>query len=332
MRKPVVELRAAVIGAGRLGTLHARKYAAIAGIKLVHVVDIDAERARAVAKEVGATPLADYRMLAGKVDLVTVASPGVTHHEIASAMLKSGIDVLLEKPMAETLVQARELAGLASSSGRILQIGHLERFNPAVVHLHSIVKNPRFVECHRLAPFTERGTDVDVVLDLMVHDLDVILSVAPSEVASLEAVGVAILTDRIDLANARIRFQSGLIANLVTSRVSARRERKIRFFQPDAYLSVDYESAQHPDISQSSAGAGRAVSHHLGGADRFRRRRSARRRSQCVRRVSSQQGHAGRQRRGRTSGDGTNRENQGSDADGFGRALTLAVRCDSIDL
>jgi len=243
MPKPVAELRAAVIGAGRLGTLHARKYAAIAGIKLAHIVDIDAERASAVARQVpGATPLADYRMLAGKVDLVTVASPGVTHYEIASAMLKSGIDVLLEKPMAETLAQARELAGLAAASGRILQIGHLERFNPAVVHLHSIVKNPRFVECHRLAPFTERGTDVDVVLDLMVHDLDVILSVAPSEVASLEAVGVAILTDRIDLANARIRFRSGLIANLVTSRVSARRERKIRFFQPDAYLSVDYEA------------------------------------------------------------------------------------------
>src|SRR5580692_7228081 len=134
MPKPMAELRAAVIGAGRLGTLHARKYAA----------------------------------LAGKVDLVTVASPGVTHHEVASAMLTADIDVLLEKPMAETLAQARELARLASASGRVFQIGHLERFNPAVVHLHSIVKNPRFVECHRLAPFTERGTDVDVVLDLMV--------------------------------------------------------------------------------------------------------------------------------------------------------------------
>jgi predicted dehydrogenase len=236
------ELRAAVVGAGRLGTLHARKYAAIAGIKLAYVVDLDPARAASVASELGSAPLADYRLLAGKVDLVTVASPGVTHHEIASAMLKSGIDVLLEKPMAETLAQAHELADLASASGRILQIGHLERFNPAVVHLHSIVKNPRFVECHRLAPFTERGTDVDVVLDLMVHDLDVIMSVAPSEVASLEAIGVAILTDRIDLANARIRFQSGLIANMVTSRVSAKRERKIRFFQPDAYISVDYEA------------------------------------------------------------------------------------------
>ena len=235
------ELRAAVIGAGRLGTLHARKYAAISGIKLAHIVDIDRDRAAIVAAEVGATPLTDYRALGGVVQLATVASPGVTHHEIASAMLSSGIDVLLEKPMAATLAEARQLAQLASASGRILQIGHLERFNPAVVRLHSLVKNPRFVECHRLAPFTERGTDVDVVLDLMVHDLDVIMSVAPSELASLEAVGVAILTDRIDLANARIRFKSGLIANLVTSRVSARRERKIRFFQPDAYISVDYE-------------------------------------------------------------------------------------------
>jgi len=236
------ELRAAVIGAGRLGTLHARKYAAIPGIKLAHTVDVDPTRAATLATELGATPLSDYRLLQGKVDLVTIASPGVTHHEIASAMLQSGIDVLLEKPMAETLAQARDLAALASSTNRILQIGHLERFNPAVVHLHSIIKNPRFVECHRLAPFTERGTDVDVVLDLMVHDLDVIMSVAPSEVSSMEAIGVAILTDRIDLANARIRFQSGLIANLVTSRVSAKRERKIRFFQPDAYISVDYEA------------------------------------------------------------------------------------------
>src|SRR4029077_15492762 len=140
MPKPVFELRAAVVGAGRLGTLHARKYAAIAGIKLVHIVDIDAERAGALAKEVGAKPLADFKKLAGNVDLVTIASPGVTHHEIASVMLKAGIDVLLEKPMAETLVQAHELAALASASKRVLQIGHLERFNPAVVHLHSIVK------------------------------------------------------------------------------------------------------------------------------------------------------------------------------------------------
>jgi len=238
----MAEIRAAVIGAGRLGTLHARKYAAIPGIKLACVADIDRERAERLARETGAAALTDYRAVAGKADIATVASPGVTHLEIASALLSAGIDVLLEKPMAATLAEARELAAIASRSGRILQIGHLERFNPAVVHLHSIVKAPRFVESHRLAPFTERGTDVDVILDLMVHDLDVILSLAPSEVESVEAVGVAILTDRIDLANARLRFRSGLIANVTTSRVSARRERKIRFFQPDAYISVDYEA------------------------------------------------------------------------------------------
>ena len=236
----MADLRAAVIGAGRLGTLHARKYAEIPEVRLTHIVDTDVDRAAAVALEVGATPLVDYRQLKGKTDMVTIASPGVTHHEIASAMLAAGIDVLLEKPMAATLDEAREIAALAERHRRILQIGHIERFNPAVMHLHSIVKNPRFVECHRLASFTERGADVDVILDLMVHDLDVILSVAPSEAVSVEAVGVAILTDRIDLANARIRFKNGLIANLVTSRVSARRERKIRFFQPDAYISVDY--------------------------------------------------------------------------------------------
>jgi predicted dehydrogenase len=236
------ELRAAVVGAGRLGTLHARKYAAIPGVKLACVVDIDRSRAEALAREAGAAALTDCHELAGRVDMATVASPGVTHTQIASGLLRAGIDVLLEKPMAATLAEARALAALAAPGGRILQIGHLERFNPAVVHLHSIVKAPLFVECHRLAPFTERGTDVDVILDLMVHDLDVILSVAPSEVASVEAVGVAILTDRIDLANARLRFRSGLIANVTTSRVSARRERKIRFFQPDAYISVDYEA------------------------------------------------------------------------------------------
>src|SRR5580700_10399844 len=236
------ELRAAVVGVGRLGAIHARKYAAIPNLRLTHVVDTDADRAAEIARELGATALTDHRQLAGAIDLASVAAPGIHHHAIASELLRAGVDVLVEKPMAATLAEARDLKAIAEHGGRILQVGHLERFNPAIVRLRSILKAPRFVECHRLAPFTERGTDVDVVLDLMVHDLDVILSVAPSEVASLEALGVAILTDRIDLANARIRFQSGLIANLVTSRVAARRERKIRFFQPDAYISVDYEA------------------------------------------------------------------------------------------
>jgi len=236
------ELRAAVIGAGRLGTLHARKYAAQEGVRVAAIVDIDRAAAEKLAAETGAIALTDFRDLGGRVDLITVATPGSTHFEIASAMLRAGIDVLLEKPMATTLDEAFELAALGAQSGRVLQIGHLERFNPAIVRLRSIISHPRFVECHRLAPFTERGTDADVILDLMVHDLDVILSLAPSEAVSVEAVGVAILTDSIDLANTRIRFKSGLIANISTSRVAPKRERKIRFFQPDAYISVDYEA------------------------------------------------------------------------------------------
>jgi predicted dehydrogenase len=237
------DLRAAVVGVGRLGAIHARKYAAIPNLKLTHVVDTDAERAAEIAHELGAIALEDHRQLPGAIDLASVAAPGVYHHAIASDLMRAGIDVLVEKPMAATLAQARDLKIIAERGGRVLQIGHLERFNPAIVRLRSILKAPRFVECHRLAPFTERGTDVDVVLDLMVHDLDVILSATGTVgVVALEALGVAVLTDQIDVANARIRFDNGLIANLNTSRVAPRRERKIRFFQPDAYISVDYEA------------------------------------------------------------------------------------------
>jgi predicted dehydrogenase len=226
------ELRAAVVGAGRLGALHAAKYAATPGVRLTDVVDIDSARAERVARLTGARAAFDYRELQGRVDLVSIATPTVTHLEITSSLLAGGIDVLVEKPMTATLEEARQLALLARRSDRVLQVGHLERFN----------RGPKFIECHRLAPFTERGTDVDVIFDLMVHDLDVILSITNAEVSSVEAVGVAILTERVDIANARLRFGDGMIANLVTSRVSQRRERKIRFFQPDAYISLDYEA------------------------------------------------------------------------------------------
>jgi predicted dehydrogenase len=249
------ELRAAVVGAGRLGAFHARKYAAIEGVRLTHVADIDPERARALAAELGAAAAGGHRELAGKIDLASVTAPGVSHHAIASELMAAGIDVLVEKPMAATVDEARDLKEIARRTGRILQIGHLERFNPAVMRLRSIVAAPRFVECHRLAPFTERGVDVDVVLDLMVHDLDVIQCVTgASGVTALEALGVAVLTDQIDVANARIRFANGLIANLNASRVAPRRERKIRFFQPDAYISVDYE-ARRIQIYRKSAPA-----------------------------------------------------------------------------
>ena len=236
------ELRAAIIGAGRLGTLHAHKYLATSDVRLTCVVDIDADRATRLAEETGAIALADYRDLKSLADIATVAVPGVAHHPVARDLLKQGLDVLIEKPMAATLAEAHDLATLAERSGRILQVGHLERFNPAIVHLNSILRTPRFIECHRLAPFTERGTDVDVVLDLMVHDLDVVLSATRAAPVSLEAVGVAVLTEQIDVANARIRFADGMIANLNASRVAPRRERKIRFFQPDAYISLDYEA------------------------------------------------------------------------------------------
>lgn len=236
------ELRAAVVGVGRLGALHARKYTNLEGVRLCYVADADSERAREIADETGAVALPDHRELAGRVQLASVAVPSLAHYEIARDLMGAGIDVLLEKPMAATLAEARELSSIAHGCGRILQIGHLERFNPAIVRLRHLLKHPRFIECHRLAPFTERGTDVDVILDLMVHDLDVILSVTTASVSSVEAVGVAVLTDRIDVANARIRFADGLIANLNTSRVAPRKERKIRFFQSDAYISLDYEA------------------------------------------------------------------------------------------
>ena len=232
-----------------------------------YVVDPDRERANEIARKTGAAACYDHNALRDKIDLATVASPGITHHSIAADLMRWGIDVLLEKPMAATLDEARDLGAIAAASGRILQIGHLERFNPAIERLGALLHTPRFIECHRLASFTERGTDVDVILDLMVHDLDVILSLVPSEAAAVEAVGVAVLTDQIDIANARIRFTNGLIANLNSSRVSARRERKIRFFQPDAYLSVDYEARQYSGLSQKSATTRQYVSGYLSRTD-----------------------------------------------------------------
>ncbi len=252
------EILAAVVGAGRLGSLHAAKYAATPGVRLTQVVDIDGARAAQLAAQFGAASITDYRALAKPLDVVTVASPGVTHFEIASHLLRAGFDVLLEKPMAASIDDARTLAALSEGSDRILQIGHLERFNPVVNHLRSILNRPRFVECHRLAPFTERGTDVDVVLDLMVHDLDVLMSLTGAAATSVEALGVAVLTDQIDVANARIRFSNGMIANMNVSRVAPRRERKIRFFQPDAYISVDYEARRVQVYRKSPAPAGTA--------------------------------------------------------------------------
>jgi predicted dehydrogenase len=237
---PDAAVRAAVVGVGYLGAFHAEKYASLAGVELVGVVDADAARAAAIAAKVGAPALADVEALIGRVDCASIAVSTPAHHAVAARLLANGVDVLVEKPITATLDEGRALVALAKQHGRILQVGHLERFNPAIRQLTGVLTQPRFIECHRLAPFTERGTEVDVILDLMIHDLDIILSVVHAPLERVEAVGVPVLSERADIANARLRFAGGTIANVTASRVATKRERKIRFFQADTYVSVDY--------------------------------------------------------------------------------------------
>jgi predicted dehydrogenase len=234
-------LRAAVIGVGYLGRFHAQKYAAIPDCRLIAVVDADEATAARVAGEVGAQALGDWRALLGAVDLVSVVTPTPTHHTIAKAFLASGADVLVEKPITTSVAEAESLIATALECGRILQVGHLERFNPVVRAMDAIVRAPRFVESHRLAPFKARGTDVSVVLDLMIHDIDLIQSLVRSELAAVEAVGTRVFSDDLDIVNARLRFASGCVANVTASRVSLKTERKLRLFQDDAYLSIDLQ-------------------------------------------------------------------------------------------
>jgi len=237
-------LRAAVVGVGYLGRFHALKYAAHPDVDLVAVADVDADRCRAVATEVGAAVLADHRALRGRVDCVSVAVNTPQHFAVARDLLEAGIDVLVEKPVTTTLEEGKGLLELAVREQRVLQVGHLERFNPAVRALEGLVAHPRFIECQRLAPLGERGTDVDVVLDVMIHDIDLLLAMVASPLRSVEAVGVPVLTTSVDIANARLRFANGCIANVTASRVSAKRERKLRIFQADAYFSLDFDLRQ----------------------------------------------------------------------------------------
>jgi len=233
-------VRAAVVGVGYLGAFHAEKYANLPGVELVGVVDANRERAEAIGRTVGVPAFGGIEDLFGRIDCASIAVSTPAHYAVAAALLERGVDVLVEKPITATLVEGRRLVELAAARGRILQVGHLERFNPAIRSLTGILREPRFIECHRLAPFTERGTEVDVILDLMIHDLDVILSVVASPLDRVEAVGVPVLSETADIANARLRFASGAIANVTASRVAMKRERKIRFFQADTYVAVDY--------------------------------------------------------------------------------------------
>jgi len=233
-------LRVGVVGVGYLGRLHAQKYAAQPDATLVGVADVDADRAAEVAALCQTATLTDYCDLFSQVDCVSIAVPTQLHYTVARDFLTRGIDVLVEKPLAASAAEGRELVEIAERSRRILQVGHLERFNPALRSLTGILTAPRFIECHRVAPFVERGTDVDVVRDLMIHDLDVILSLVRSPVVSIEAFGVPVLTAEPDITNARLRFASGCVADITASRVALKRERKMRIFQPDTYLVIDY--------------------------------------------------------------------------------------------
>jgi predicted dehydrogenase len=237
-------LRTAVIGVGHLGRHHARILAALEGAELIAVVDTLPGRAAEVAAAAGTRPLSDYRELLGNVDAVSIAAPTELHHQIALPFLERSVAVLVEKPMTRTLAEADALIAAARASGATLAVGQTERYNPAVTAVMPLVTSPRFIEVHRLGVFPDRSLDIDVVFDLMIHDLDVIGSLVRSEVVSVEAVGVPVLTPKFDIANARLRFASGCIANLTASRISRDRVRKIRFFQPDAYLSIDYAAQE----------------------------------------------------------------------------------------
>ena len=240
-------MRLAVIGVGHLGRHHARIVAALPGVELVSVVDTNAARAREIADRHGAAAATDWRELLGAVDGVTIAAPTAAHSEIAAAFLDRGVHVLVEKPMTATTAEADRLLALARERGVTLAVGHTERFNPAIAHVKPLLHAPRFIEVHRLGTFPERSLDIDVVFDLMIHDLDLVLDIVGDHVADLEAVGVPVLTGRVDIANVRLRFANGCIANLTASRISRERVRKIRFFQRDAYVSVDY-AAQEVEV------------------------------------------------------------------------------------
>jgi predicted dehydrogenase len=235
------KIRAAVIGVGYLGRFHAQKYAQAAECELVAVADSRQEAGGKVADEVGTRAVTDYRELLGQVDAVSVVTPTPAHFPIARDFLNAGAHVLVEKPITETIDEAREMIALAAKNKRVLQVGHLERFNAAILAAEPYLRSPRFVECHRMAPYRERGTDVNVVLDLMIHDIDIVQTIVGAPITRIDAIGTPVFSEEIDIANARIHFANGCVANATASRVSVKTERKLRIFEDDAYLSLDLQ-------------------------------------------------------------------------------------------
>jgi predicted dehydrogenase len=232
-------MRVGVIGVGHLGRQHARLYTELAGVELSAVVDILPERAAEVGRAYGARPLTDFHQIFGEVDAVSLAVPTTRHAEIGLELLRRGIDVLVEKPIAASSDEAQALIDAAARHGRILQVGHVERFNPVVRAACEVATRPQFFEIHRLAAFSPRSLDIDVVLDLMIHDIDIVLSLVRAQVTEVRAVGIPVLSKKADIANARVEFETGCVANFTASRVSFEKIRKLRFFQPHDYISVD---------------------------------------------------------------------------------------------
>jgi len=236
----VDKIKVGVVGVGYLGQFHAEKYAKMEGVELIGVVDIDLSRAREIAKRHHTQPFFHHSDLYDKVQAVSIAVPTPSHHSIAKDFFLHGIDILLEKPIAKTLEETDELIGLAESKELVLQVGHLERFNGALVATEGMVQDPVFIESHRLGPFSGRETDVDVVIDLMIHDIDILLCLVKAEVRKIDAIGLPVLTPYADFANARIGFENGCVASLTASRVSKEKTRRTRIFQPDGTLTIDY--------------------------------------------------------------------------------------------
>jgi predicted dehydrogenase len=245
-----------VVGVGYLGQYHAEKYSRMEGVELVGVVDTDSSRAAEIAARVHTRPFFRHSDLFGRVQAVSIAVPTPLHHSITREFFHHGIDVLVEKPICCTLEETDELIAAADSKGRILQVGHVERFNGASLALQGKIRNPRFVESSRLSPFLKRAADVDVILDLMIHDIDLLLSWVDSEVKGLQAVGTPVLTPHVDIANARIEFENGCIASLTASRVAPEKLRKAHLFQPDGYFSIDYLSQKAFFSGRGSASKG----------------------------------------------------------------------------
>lgn len=236
------KIKSAVIGAGYLGKFHAEKYAGLADCELVAVVDVNQQAAEEIAQKYQTQALTDYRQLLGKVDAVSIVVPTTLHHQVALDFINHGTHVLVEKPITVTIEEADELIAAAKAQNVLLQVGHLERFNPAVMGLDHLPDKPLFIESHRLSPFNPRANDVSVVLDLMIHDIDIILALVDSEIERLDASGTPVLTKGVDIANARIVFKSGCVANVTASRVSLKMERKMRMFRPSCYVSVDFQN------------------------------------------------------------------------------------------